>query len=330
MNPPTWLLTLAAVAHLTGAAPAQEPPSPAPQEAKEETPSLKVFTAGASVSAGYGLSAELRTDGDIPLSVFLSATLSETGRARVQFVGEGERWFFNDPYKSGARLVDAAVATEADAVVGVDFLFWYAFGANLRSAPRRSRGLEVGLAELDRLSCPLVIGDLPDISHALDGKGPFGGPVVNRRLFPSDEERAAMNRAIRAWAAERDNVLVVPLADLMRRYVESEPVRVRDLEWAVEGLDEALQKDLLHPNARGTTWVAMVLADALVRLPGFEDTDFRFDEGAARARIDALTAESRERRMERERRRAERKAEREERARKRDDEEGDAPVAMAA
>ena len=139
-----------------------------------------------------------------------------------------------------------------------------------------------------------------------------------------------MNRAIRAWAAERDNVLVVPLADLMRRYVESEPVRVRDLEWAVEGLDEALQKDLLHPNARGTTWVAMVLADALVRLPGFEDTDFRFDEGAARARIDALTAESRERRMERERRRAERKAEREERARKRDDEEGDAPVAMAA
>ena len=53
-------------------------------------------------------------------------------------------------------------------------------------------------------------------------------------------------------------------------------------------------------------------------------------EGAARARVDALTAESRERRVERERRRAERKAEREERARKRDDEEGDAPLAMAA
>ena len=246
MNPPTWLLTLAAVAHLTGAAPAQEPPPPAPQEAEEETPSLRVFTAGASVSAGYGLSAELRTDGDIPLSVFLSATLSETGRARVEFVGEGERWFFNDPYKSGARLVDAAVAAEADAVVGVDFLFWYAFGANLRSAPRRSRGLEVGLAELDRLSCPLVIGDLPDISHALDGKGPFGGPVVNRRLFPSDEpalvEQASVsNRDFGSPSGER--------ADQQRR----ELGRIR-----AAGRTRSHQGSLLHLGAYDVDDFAMI------------------------------------------------------------------------
>ena len=330
MIQPHWLLTLAAAAALTSALPAQEP---APRQTGEASPArgpLKVFTAGASVSAGYGLARELETDGDVPLSVFLTATLTEAGRQRIEFPGEGERWFFNDPFRSGARLVDAALAAEADAVVGVDFLFWYAFGADLRSAPRRAEGLRKGLDQLERLSCPIVVGDLPDISHALAGRGPFGAPIVNRSLFPSDAERASMNETIRAWAAEREGVVVLPLADLMRRYVESQPVRVQDLEWAVDGLDQALQQDLLHPNARGTGWVAMVLADSLTRLPGFEDTDFRFDEEAVRATVGALTAESRERRAERERRRAERKAKREERARERDENEGGAPLAPAA
>ena len=287
-------------------------PSPAPSP-------LRVFTVGASVSAGFGLSAELATEKDVALAVFLEAALTERGRERVTFVDEGEGWFFNAPYKSGAKLVDAAIEGDADLVVGVDFLFWYAYGNGSRLSPRRAKGLQAGLRQLERLKRPLIIGDLPDISHALKGSGPFGWPIVNRSMFPSPEELDAMNATIREWAKERPEVRVLPLADLMGRYVESKPVRVRDLEWKVSSLGEALQKDLLHPNARGTAWVAMILADEITAVPGFDDGNFRFDEGAVLGQLEELTRESRERRAEKERRRAERKAKRE--ARKKEKEE---------
>ena len=313
-------LALASAALLIGptALPAAAQDTTSPPASPTPSP-LRVFTVGASVSAGFGLSAELATEKDVALAVFLEAALTERGRERVTFVDEGEGWFFNAPYKSGAKLVDAAIEGDADLVVGVDFLFWYAYGNGSRLSPRRAKGLQAGLRQLERLKRPLIIGDLPDISHALKGSGPFGGPIVNRSMFPSPEELDAMNATIREWARERPEVRVLPLADLMGRYVESKPVRVRDLEWKVSSLGEALQKDLLHPNARGTAWVAMILADEITAVPGFDDGNFRFDEGAVLGQLEELTRESRERRAEKERRRAERKAKRE--ARKKEKEE---------
>ncbi len=317
---PLLRLALAAAALLIGPvalpATAQDPPSPPASTAPSP---LRVFTVGASVSAGFGLSAELATEKDVALAVFLEAALTERGRERVTFVDEGEGWFFNAPYKSGAKLVDAAIEGDADLVVGVDFLFWYAYGNGSRLSPRRAKGLDAGLRQLERLKRPLIIGDLPDISHALKGSGPFGAPIVNRSMFPTPEELRAMNATIRAWAEERPEVRVLPLADLMGRYVESKPVKVRELEWKVSSLGEALQKDLLHPNARGTAWVAMILADEISAVPGFEDEDFRFDEGAVLGQLEELTRESRERRAEKERRRAERKAKREARAKEKEE-----------
>ncbi len=313
-------LALTAAVLLVGstapAAAAQDAPSPPAPPAPSP---LRVYTVGASVSAGFGLSAELATEKDVALAVFLEAVLTERGRERVTFVDEGEGWFFNAPYKSGAKLVDAAIEGEADLVVGVDFLFWYAYGNGSRISPRRAKGLEAGLRQLERLQCPLIIGDLPDISHALKGSGPFGAPIVNRSMFPSSEERLAMNDTIRAWAEARPEVRVLPLADLMRRYVESKPVKVRDLEWKVSSLGEALQKDLLHPNARGTAWVAMIIADEISAVRGFDGGDFRFDEEEVIGQLGELTRPSRERRAEKERRRAERKAKREARAREKDE-----------
>ena len=313
-------LALASAALLIGptALPAAAQDTPSPPASPTPSP-LRVFTVGASVSAGFGLSAELATEKDVALAIFLEAALTERGRERITFVDEGEGWFFNAPYKSGAKLVDAAIEGDADLVVGVDFLFWYAYGNGSRLSPRRAKGLQAGLRQLERLKRPLIIGDLPDISHALKGSGPFGWPIVNRSMFPSPEELDAMNATIREWAKERPEVRVLPLADLMGRYVESKPVRVRDLEWKVSSIGEALQKDLLHPNARGTAWVAMILADEITAVPGFDDGNFRFDEGAVLGRLEELTRESRERRAEKERRRAERKAKRE--ARKKEKEE---------
>lgn len=302
----------------------QEPPpvaAPAEGEAGRAAPRT-VFVAGASVSAGYGLSAELKTEADVPLSVFLTATLTPEGGERLRFMGEGRRWFSFDPYESGAVQVDAALAAKADVFVGVDFLFWYAFGATSGRTPRRAAGLEAGLKQLERLSGPVIIGDLPDIEHALEGRGPFGAPMVQRRMLPSEEERASMNRRIRAWAMEREHVRVFPLADVVGRQVRGEVIQVRDLEWDPETPGEGLQRDLLHPNSRGTTWVAMAVADALTQVPGLEATDFSLDERTIRKKVEALTAASRERRAASERRKAERKAQRDRRARERDGQEG--------
>jgi hypothetical protein len=317
----TSLLRLALIAAALLAGPASLPAAaqstPSPPANPASSP-LRVFTVGASVSAGFGLSAEMATEKDVALAVFLEAALTDRGRERVTFVDEGEGWFFNAPYKSGAKLMDAAIEGDADLVVGVDFLFWYAYGNGSRTSPRRAKGLEAGLRQLERLKCPLIIGDLPDISHALKGSGPFGAPIVNRSMFPSPAERQSMNDTIRAWAQERSDVRVLPLADLMSRYVESKPVQVRDLEWRVSSLGEALQKDLLHPNARGTAWVAMIIADEISAVPGFEDGDFRFDEAAVLGQLDELTQVSRERRAEKDRKRAERKAKREARAKEKE------------
>ena len=58
---------------------------------------------------------------------------------------------------------------------------------------------------------PIVLGDLPNIEHALTGAGPFGAPLVHRRMFPTERERRDMNERISEWAKKREQVAVVPL-----------------------------------------------------------------------------------------------------------------------
>jgi len=251
-----------------------------------EDPARVVFI-GASVTAGYGTASELGTRREVDLATFASAFLPGDA-ADPEFVDHSQRFFFTDADLHGLRLVSLAQGEEPDAVVALDFLFWYAFGQGDEDDPRRERGLENGLLVLEQVEVPLVIGDLPNIDHALRGEGPFGGPIVHRGLFPTEEERLRMNARIRAWAAERDDVLVVSLEGFTADAVALEPFAMRENEWRPETLGEVLQSDLLHPTPRGTLWVALAALDGLARLGAIDGGDMDWDVDAAAERLEEV------------------------------------------
>ena len=172
-------------------------------------------------------------------------------------------------------------------MVGVDFLFWYAFGFESRRQPSRMEGLELGLKQLEGIQAPLIIGDLPDVRHALKGSSALRGgePIISPRQMPSEEERAAMNARIVEWASTRKNVVILPLAGLMHEMIAGKSMTLHGQEWTVTQLSDALQKDFLHPNLRGNMWVALHVAHCATQFSGVEVGDFDWSEKEAKAEL---------------------------------------------
>lgn len=283
------------------------------------TRATTIAVIGASVSSGFGNASELEVRSDVPLGIFLESALVPLEESEVRIEDFGDSRFFVSPMRNGKAQVTDALTAEPDVVVALDFLFWYAFGRPGRGDPRREEGFEEGLAQLERFDVPIVVGDLPDIDHALDGRGLFGKPLVSRRIFPSDEERERMNARLAEWAVGRENVEIAPLAMVVDRMRSAGTVELQGARWSMDSLRDALQKDLLHPTAHGTIWMAMFAADALVRTGALERDDVTFDPKSIRTRLFELTSEAREERRKREAARAARRKRIEERRERRDD-----------
>lgn len=298
--------------------------APAPAAVQEPAPAApaapplaKVAFVGASVSAGAWNSKELEISKDVGLGRFLEAAArplpgpAPEGAATLGVLDLGNLYFFSDPRANGRTQLARVAKEEPTALVAVDFLFWYAFGERSRDDPRRVRGLEEGLAALEAYEGPLVVGDLPNIDHALEGKGPLGGPLVHRGMFPSEGERAEMNARIRAWAQERGNTAVVPVAGLVETMLGGGPIEVRGGRWERGDVAEALQPDRLHPTVLGTSWTALHVADALVSLGLAEPERFLWDGAEVARRVVAATEEERREKAERDARKEERRRARE-------------------
>lgn len=216
-------------------------------------PSLlaRVVTIGASVSEGAG--------NGLPLARVLDHAIRIPHR-RVQ-----QRttvfWSF-DLEGHAEHVLDDALSMKPTLVVGVDVLFWFAYGRapkNEDEAAWRIRRVEVGLKQLDRIRCPLVLGDIPDMSGA-------NKAILWPTLIPSRTARRAVNRRIDAWIAKRPHVIKAPVAT----WVE----RLRAGRWVIPaspdgiypntvlGVDRAMSGDGLHPSQVGQ----VALADALIKL----------------------------------------------------------------
>jgi len=273
---------------------------------------------GASVSGGAGNSRELEVRRDVPLGVFLKGALSDEQAKASRFLDLGDRFFFMNPDVKGHVQVSKAQAFEPTLVVALDFLFWFAYGERSLDSPRRAKGLERGLKLLERFDCPMVIGDLPDIDHALAGVGPFGGPIVHRGLFPRTDERLAMNRRLTEWARERRNVTVIPISGLITKMIGGKPIELRGNSWTVKSIPDALQKDRLHPTVKGSVWTALHVADAIARLEKTAASRFAWDVARTRARVLALTEDEREAKRKAAERRAARRKKSEERRKERE------------
>ena len=245
-------------------------PPGAGQEAAT-TPAVlqRVGVVGASVSAGFGL--QLEGPAGLDLAKLLDRCLKdETGA----FHDASSLMAFQDAEAYGERAVAELKATDPTLVVGVDFLFWLGYGL-APSPERRMERLEAGLRLLESLPCPVLVGDLPDMSPALEAEA----TMILEAQIPSAETLKALNARIHAWAGEREKqgVLVVPLADFVQRMFAGEVVELRGNRWK-EARDQVLQKDLLHPSLEGALGIAVLILDTLVR--GRSDVEakaFRWD-----------------------------------------------------
>ncbi|QDV06154.1 hypothetical protein Poly30_16590 [Planctomycetes bacterium Poly30] len=273
-----FVLAAAAAGPPTLAALRQEAaPTRSTRPADVASPLLRdVRLIGASATDGFGNASELGTEGNVPLATFLSACLSDAN-AGVRLSEKSTSQFFMAPTVIGARQVTWARRGEPSLVVALDFLFWYGCGVDRQRDPRRMTGLEKGLQWLETIDCPLIIGTIPDVTHALDGKGPLGGPIIHFFQLPSEEDRLAMNARILEWASERQNVAVVDLSASFHAIVAGEAIEIRGQTWEVGDVTDALQPDFLHPNVDGSVMTALSVADAIARLEGAGPADFVFD-----------------------------------------------------
>lgn len=230
--------------------------------AAEGTTTLPVVILGASVSAGFvdgplaGGSADNRT---VPLKRLIEAWLQPVD---ATVISAADMAMFLRPLVLGKQQIDRALRHDAAFALGVDFLFWYGYGHiadESRATELRLERLELGLQELERLRCPILVGDLPDMRGA-------ARRMLSPAQIPGPEDLQRLNARIRSWAEARPNVRVFPLAALVARMKE-EGITVETSAGAVTvppgGL---LQGDRLHANRLGMAFLGHLLHEEVRQL----------------------------------------------------------------
>ena len=231
----------------------------------------RVVVCGASLSAGFWIA---RTDfADVVGS--LRAPNAEAVR-RAPVLGLGDSTFFTDPIGVATGQIERALRADPTLVVAIDFLFWFGYGH--RNAEMRPIGgeeerlglLQLGLDLLDRFDCPIVVADYPDMSDTI-------GLMMTEVQVPSRASLAALNARVKAWAAERGDVLVLPLADVHGRMRAGESFTIGRYAWPAGATKRLLKPDQLHPTTEGLLAVGHLLALELIEHDVVEASALRLD-----------------------------------------------------
>jgi len=273
----------------------------------------RVVVLGASVSDGFGLEGELEVPASF--SVFLDAAWT-IPHAPATSYASGR--FFMDPVTEGARQRDAALVDEVSLLCAVDYLFWFGYGVQASPEARLAR-LEKGLAMLDEIGGPMLVGDFPDMRPALAGKGLFGGPMISPAQIPAAETLVQLNARVDAWAKERPHVIRVPLAFFVTRLQSHEALEVRGQKWSPKDSERLLQEDLLHATLEGTSALTILVMDVLER--GRDEiaaTDVQWKATEIVSGVQAATEGARVKKREKAAKRVERMRKLEERKRERE------------
>lgn len=235
----------------TGQTPA--PASPAPADAPPKAVD-RISVLGASLSEGFGLEPEIGAP--IWLGTLIDVAVRPEHKATQR---RSNLLFFIDPRGAATQAVKDALADEPTLVVGLDFLFWFAYGT-VDAPEKRAENFEFGLKQLEAFQCPVLVGDLPDMSSALDGDPQMLLP----KQVPPREVLDALNKRLREWAKPRANVVVFGLNELNTRLRENREYHVRGNIYFPSELPDLFQSDKLHPTVGGTIAVWLTAADALV------------------------------------------------------------------
>jgi hypothetical protein len=216
----------------------------------------RVVVIGASASGGFVLTEPFggTTTTQCKLNYYLDAALTVPHTPAKNF---GTALFFLNPDALGPQQVEAAINAKPTLVVAVDFLFWFCYGDGNTDAERAAH-FETGLKLLERIPCPLIVGDVPDASSATNTG------IISAAQVPSESARRAANERLKQWAATNPRVTVMPLAKFMRAVKANEEIKIHKLTLPAGKTRELLQADGLHPNPRGAAVLSLGIWDVFL------------------------------------------------------------------
>lgn len=233
-------------------------PTQASPGGPDDAPALRrVVVVGASLSHGFGLE---DSGAKLTFADVVEASLRaphEPVRSKTSLL------FFASPIPTGKSQVEAAAAEKPTLVVGIDFLFWYGYGIFASEADRLAM-LEKGLSELERFECPILVGDFPDVGDAARSPDGTRPGLLAPEQIPAPSTRQKLDERLRAWAAARKNVVVVPLGDLVARRTSGQDLVIHGNRWPAASLGDLVQPDRLHPTLAGSIALWLGSLDALV------------------------------------------------------------------
>ncbi len=256
-------LAILALCALAGASFASETQktAPAPREVEKKSVAVdKIAVIGASISAGFRLDGNTDpfADSKLKLADIVSASLNVPHQP---VVNQATQSFFMDPTGTAAATMSELATEKPTLVVAIDYLFWFGYG--VKKEEQRVPALEAALASLAKLECPILLGDLPDMTLASRTNDPvFGRPMLQKTMLPSADTLKQLNEKIAAFAKEHKNVVIVPLADLTTKLQSDAEVSVHGNKWPKGSIDKLMQGDRLHTTLEGTCAVWVVAVDA--------------------------------------------------------------------
>lgn len=248
---------------------------------------------GASASAGFG-SQVTASDGKTYLAdmnaVYDAAVLA--GHDDPEFLADAA--FFLDARASVRRQLDAAIKAEPSVVVGFDFLFWPVYSppaAQIAGGAETARREAVRgvLRDLEVFSCPLMLGDIPDMRGAI-------GSMLAASQVPPPDELAALNDILHTWAATRPNVVIVPLSQLNQAAMGGSPLTVGGVVYAGDSAAQLLQADHLHPTTEGLVVMFLAGLEAMHSRGIIKSDEYANDPARVLAAIPAAAREIDEKR----------------------------------
>jgi hypothetical protein len=179
-------------------------------------------------------------------------------------------FFFANAEAEGQKQINLALKASPSLLVGVDFLFWFCYGPAGTEQERAAR-FEKGLKMLEPVRCPLILGDVPDASAAVNG-------MLSPEEIPTAKAMAAANQRLKKWAADRRQTVIVPLGAFMRTVLANEAFTVHGQTIPRGRTQDLLQPDQLHPTPPGAAVLALVVLDAVQSAcPGIKTDGIRWN-----------------------------------------------------
>lgn len=174
----------------------------------------------------------------------------------------GDSGVFLDPNMALSDQAKAAAAWRPSVVIAVDWLFWPVHQAISLELPaeeraaRRLASVDAALADLDAFSCPIVIGDVPEMRRAVGG-------LLRAEHDPGAAVRAQANERLAAWASARPNRFVLSVSALAHAVNEGAPIEIAGFTYGPGDARRLVQRDGLHVTPEG---LAVLMAATFDRL----------------------------------------------------------------